>query len=341
MAVFLSIILMLYICCFGKKNNSRDYQTHLLGYYLFFIYLILLTICRYNVGYDYHTYYGYLIKENPWAEKYFEPIPRLLLIFCRKHNTPFLFFFSINVTIICLVFHSIFENSKNKFESILIFITLFYLDSLSIIRQWLAIAIILYGFKFIKNKLFFKYLICVITATLCHSSAIVSILIYFIYNYIPVKLNLAFSILCLFFGKYIITVIFFVSFLAPYQNYFTNLFINGGTKLIYIWYIFFVFVLLIFMRSKDRKNLEKYISIICYGLVFPALLGPSMGLRVSVYFNVFYIFLFPLVFNKINFNGLRYFATLPFELYYLLFLYIDSCNDRGYTKYIFYFLRGI
>lgn len=74
------------------------------------------------------------------------------------------------------------KNSSNYFLSTMIYMLLFYLPSLSAIRQSLAISIVLLGYNFIKERKLIKYVAVVLLATLMHQASIVMIVIYFMYN---------------------------------------------------------------------------------------------------------------------------------------------------------------
>lgn len=333
------------LCGRFTYNGPSLYEknvTKRLGYFIFCTYIFLIAVCRYNVGYDYAGYYNYLVAVNSWADTNFELIPRYIMKISRYFHAPWLFFLTINGLILILVLSSIEKESTNIYESITLFITLFFTDSLCIVRQWLAMAFLLYGFKFIKQKRFFPYLVTVIIATMCHTSAIISIFIFFIYNYIPVTINIIVSLFGLLFGELLLKLVFsYIPFLSGYYSYFESKVISGGTKAILIWYLIYFFSIFVYLKTRrgNNKKIEPLISIICYSVVFPRILGPTMGSRMSDYFNIYYIFLLPMLFDKLKPIELRKFYMIPFYLYYLLFFYIDSCNSKGYTNYIFYFLK--
>lgn len=342
MIILISILFLFIILCGRYSISQNRYFSEVqkkFGYYLFISFLFFITVLRFNVGYDYHTYYVYLIAKESWGEKFFEPIPRFVLILARRLNIPLLFFIFINSLILILFIKGIQEESNNFFESFGLFLSLFYLTSLSTIRQWLAISIIFYGFKYVKQRKLFKYIVCVILATLCHYSAIVSISIYFIYNFINPKFSLVLCLLLFLCGGKIVAILLNLPFLSSYSHYFKNIYVHGGSKSVFIYYVLFLFSLIVYIKSKNKKKIEKLFSLVCYGLVFPKLLGPTMGSRISVYFDVFYIYLLPLNFDKIKDFGLRKFFMYIFFLYYVLYLVIDSLHDKGYTNYIFYFFK--
>lgn len=75
------------------------------------------------------------------------------------------------------------EANFSRAFAMLIFYFMFYASSLNLMRQWIAISIIFYGFHFIQDGKTKKYLFCVILAMLFHNSAIIGIIIWLIYYF--------------------------------------------------------------------------------------------------------------------------------------------------------------
>lgn len=82
-----------------------------------------------------------------------------------------------------LFYHYIVKKSLDPSLSILIFfLNFFYFHQFNVIRQLLASAIVLQGFKFIYERKFFKYLLIIFIAAFIHKMALLLLPIYFIYN---------------------------------------------------------------------------------------------------------------------------------------------------------------
>lgn len=64
---------------------------------------------------------------------------------------------------------------------------LFFNNSLNIVRQWMAMSILLYGFKYIKEQKLTKFIITILFAYLFHSTAIIGLLLYLLYWIIKVS----------------------------------------------------------------------------------------------------------------------------------------------------------
>lgn len=72
--------------------------------------------------------------------------------------------------------------SKDYLLSMIITLSLFFFASMSMMRQAMAMAIILWGVKYIYNRHFLKYLAVVLIATLIHQASIVLLIPYFLYK---------------------------------------------------------------------------------------------------------------------------------------------------------------
>ena len=343
MIVLLFLLMSIVLLCGRYKITNDVYVNKVsrIAFNTFAIFVLFFVTCfRYNVGYDYHTYYNYVIAEKSWGAEFFEFVPRMILLLARYFNAPLMFFAVINGAILILVIKEIYDESIVPFESLVFFITMFYFGSLSTVRQWLGIAIIFYGFRYVVQRKFIKYLLCVIVATLCHTSAIISIVIYFVYNFFSVPFALFCMCVGFLLGPKVMNILFRIPVFVVYEHYIDSGFTAGGNKIQYIYYLLFFFSLIIYFLSKNRAKFGRLISIIAVGIVCSRVFGATMGGRMALYFYVFFILLIPYLFEELKPSYLRKFYLIPFYLYYVLFLYTDSIHNKGYTNYILYFFKG-
>lgn len=85
----------------------------------------------------------------------------------------------INAFILFGIWH--FRDKMNVWLGMLVFNALFYNESLNMIRQWMAVSVLIYGFKYLAEQRWGSYLLCVLFATSFHSSGIVGILFLLVY----------------------------------------------------------------------------------------------------------------------------------------------------------------
>ena len=83
-----------------------------------------------------------------------------------------------------VIYKFIKDNSNNYLMSVLMFVNLlFFYQSMNIMRQFLALSIILaFGFRYVKEKKLFRYIFAVMIASLFHTTALIALLIYPMYN---------------------------------------------------------------------------------------------------------------------------------------------------------------
>ncbi|MBQ9205340.1 MAG: EpsG family protein [Treponema sp.] len=146
--------------------------------------LFLLSAMRYDIGRDYDSYM--IIFNHPELMQVHEKGYMLINNFAIQHDLT-LQFVIILYALLTLIFAYlfIFENSKNKILSLLIFYayTPFYLQTLNTLRQGLAIYIFMYATRFIRKKQFVKYCILIVSAAFfAHNSVVVTIPLYFLLN---------------------------------------------------------------------------------------------------------------------------------------------------------------
>ena len=82
-----------------------------------------------------------------------------------------------------LSYKCIFRDSENQIMSILLFFTMnIFFISMNMVRQCIATSVFIFAIKYIKNKNLIKYIIAMIIAFSIHTSAILYVPMYFIYN---------------------------------------------------------------------------------------------------------------------------------------------------------------
>lgn len=156
------------------------------------IFIALLPMCitsaiRYDVGWDYLKIYtnGFFLIGKGYMPHYFSEIPFDFLVkkiyIVSNQNPDWLF-------IICSVLTFIFLTKAIKDQSInvvfsilLVFLIRYYFLTLNIVRQGIAMSIILCSYRFIKERNFKKYVITILLASCFHLMSLIYIPIYYIY----------------------------------------------------------------------------------------------------------------------------------------------------------------
>lgn len=154
-------------------------------YYMAFLVIFIPGAIRYYVGIDYTTYSNLqipmVLSGNPVKV---ETLYRWVIkigYWISGYTTYQLIFAITNFLIVFFLFLYIKDQSKNKWLSILIFMTGgFFYFSLSGMRQAIGVTIALWALKFINEKKFWHYLISIIVASLFHTAAIFFLVFYFV-----------------------------------------------------------------------------------------------------------------------------------------------------------------
>lgn len=147
--------------------------------------MLIISAVRYDVGWDYLKIYtnGFFMIGQDYMPHYFSEIPFDWLVKqiyeISNHNPDWLF-------IVCSVITFIFISKAIKDQSVniiftiaLLFFIRYYFLTLNIVRQGIAMAIVLYALKYIKEKNVKKYIVTVLFASCFHLMALIYIPIYF------------------------------------------------------------------------------------------------------------------------------------------------------------------
>ena len=277
-------------------------------YYLAAISLIIFSGMRIS-GMDYESYNFIYdsIKSNNYQE-YIDPINLAIikLGFIISDSNKIIFLIYSAITVFSVIFF-IDRNSSNKELSLYIFMTfgLYYLSTFNIIRQWLAIAILLIGFNFLLEKkyLYLYFIICI--ASIIHLSALIFIFMPFFNRRYKLK-NLLFILIM---SPVLIYLIFQLIGISSYVHYLNEDFIFTAddpilrpTTLFYLLFnIFIVWKLKYFQKAHHLD--EKIIIFLnmCIASSLIIILFYFMGfdfqilMRANVYFTIQYIILIPIL----------------------------------------------
>ena len=281
---------------------------------------VLLNILFYNLGFNYELFTGIVIGSCLF----------LILNFIEKKSDNFYFSF---------------------FLSIVMFLFGYSLEP--VLRQLIALTLIITGFKYIEKRCFFKYLLIIILAVQFHLSAFIAIFFYFLEK---IKLNKKRAFL-IFIGIYILILFLFNIFLElshifpkllKYEYYFFSSYYGLARSRTILGELYHIIIIVIYGYiifysynfSPRKKNYIKNMIPILY--------------RVSDYFVVgFIISLASLKFIRLP-NGKiiklkkRPIGCIIIIIFYFLFLlyfwkesYSTKLNRYRYGEYKNYFIEMI
>ncbi|WP_418352010.1 EpsG family protein [Shewanella algae] len=334
MQVYLFLFLVVMLLAFLLSSLSRKLTSRSIHFlYMFFSFPLLgsLAAFRYDVGVDYKEY-EYVFNLVRFSEHKAEPFINLIVYF-------FSFFTNSNVPVFALLafitvylfLDFILKNTHSIFVSFCIFLCFggFYLGMFNHVRQFLAVSIFLYSFKYIRNGSFFSYLVCILIASSVHYSAVLMVPMYFILKLRLNFRNVLFLIVC-----YFIAIGFSEFFIrmTPYAIYLERVVDNERNLYLTVGFVFLSF-LYVFLGLRDK--ISDTDSIFFYMALISGLLLSSTFVS-SLPWNLFFRLNGYFIPYLIIFFGYLYYRLLRFDV--LLSLMYKVLFFVGCYAYLYYSL---
>ncbi len=246
--------------------------------YCFLVWAVLtfVSAVRYDVGHDYNQYGKWYMSYQRLSVdelKYVQQekgfiIPTKLLSEVESWYQPM--FIIIAVLLITAIMLYIYKCSDKPYLSVFFFLTFgLFFNSLNFMRQMLAALIILYSFRYIRNKQFLRFLVLVLLASSIHVSVLVLIPFYFILrikmDWFTLGLYGGVTVLILIFSNYILEIVTEIA----YKEYdpATTVHLTKGTNPIYAVF-FAVFFLLAFLFRKKLCEKDSHNNLLLNCMFF-------------------------------------------------------------------------
>lgn len=310
MAIFIGNIffICLYWFMYNEFRGNKRKTIPSTGLFVFFIALqmiLLLALRAKEIGIDTHSYYGrfYKYADMSWgdifADSYQEVGFSILikLIGSYTENYQWLLAACAVLTIVPISI-VITKYSPDAFLSFLLFICFGYFGFMfSGIRQGLAIGMLVYSYRFIREKKLIPFLIVVFLASQFHHSAIAFLPAYFIAGLKIDKYSVVFWValwvLTFAFKNQIYDFMEKTLFSTVDNIYKSN--VTGA----YMWNIMMTIIAIIgiianYTVTEKNRNFEQFVNLMSFGAILT--LFTSIGgnaKRLSEYYCVFLIFLIP------------------------------------------------
>lgn len=184
MGLYVLILIVVIILGMLLKPNSDKKRKKLYLIIVFGMLTIVAAIRSYKVGIDTEQFVNAFqyINRIPFKNAFNVRYEAGFVIFCRilgifSQNIQ-MFIVATSIIIMPLIGRFIYRNSNDVMMSSVLFITLNqYAMYMNASRQAIAIAIILFGYEFLKDNKYVKYIICILLASLFHQTAIVMLVL--------------------------------------------------------------------------------------------------------------------------------------------------------------------
>lgn len=323
------IYLCLFLICFIvllRNNNTK-------GLIVSFVLLALVACLRsINVGTDtnqFCTAYREIGESTDWNfvsfryEAGFFYLCKILNLF--SHNYQLLIIVT-SLIINMSVFFFIKRNSYDYMVSTMIYIFCnCFFSSMNLMRQWLALSVIMFGFPYLIKKDYLKYILFCVVASLFHKVAVASVLLIF-FSFLKTKKAVYIVTIAMFAFVFVFAENIFnlLALAFNYENYIGGKFTYGnniGSLLLLAEHGAIVLVAYLMHRKWCKSNRITVVSnhysilmdagILHFGFLF---LSSKMVIfnRFSEFFSIYLLILIPeiLEFLKVednkNYNWLRY-----------------------------------
>lgn len=331
---------------FSRKTTNKILSKLFLGLSIFL--MVLVAGIRWNVGTDFSMYESFfkVFKDIVVLTGDLEP---MFMLFCyipgRFFDTSTMTFFLIALFTYAIVSDVCTKNCKYYDLALFVFICFgFYFSSLNIVRQWMAIPLLLKLYTILGEKISFKHIFLLLAAYMCHYTSIFVFPFLFCFKYIKTdKTRIALIITFIFMKMSIHKVLplvhnFFAGFgwATKYIKYFAmNNYISASLLIpciclvSYALYYMFLKNKIINLEEKEGKKINILINILVFAFGFE-LIGMNVDIveRMSHYFYPIIILVLPKILEHIQYKSNKQIILTVLVLFSLL-LFLNTMKNNG------------
>lgn len=220
-----------------------------------------------NVGIDTPSYIDNFINDFPYywkfSEEGFRFISRMLM---RVFHNPYLLLLIYSLVTNILIITRLWDYRERCSFSfmIIIYFALHYINTMNIMRQYLAVSVVFFSSKFLDNKKYILYVIAVLLASSIHSSALLNLAIVVIAIWKNTSNKKKFLLLLPLFVIVPISIVYIMRYESVnLQNYLSMDYDNVNIVFFYHVFVSVVAIALqyskmVFCFSKKERNYEYY-----------------------------------------------------------------------------------
>lgn len=266
----------------------------------------------------------------------FEPGYVLMVYLCAKvfRSMPVLLFLTQALTVVPIYKGlKAFENKQPVWFGMAVYYFVSYNQSLNMMRQWITMAFLLYGFQFLRDGKYKRYVAIMLVALLFHYSAVFGVVVLFVYHSVVTEdktsakwrtMVLATIGVAMLAGINMIAVI--LSRLGiKYAGYITGSFVLMPRQLLYRLPILMLFVFQWKKLKTDNQLAYFYLVMIIYDLLTSQLTSITENTgRISLFFSEYYMLAYPAACEaskRRNNKMIMKCAVLCYILIYWMYIY--------------------
>ena len=282
--LFLSL---LFLCWFINSDGTQNKEKYI---YIFFVcFFTLVSGIRYEVGADFANYEIMYNNPNSVLNNFVEPswhiISDVFHYFNLKSVSWFMFTsFIINMNLL----RTVRRYSKSFILSMFIYVSSgqLFLQSMNIVRQYFAISIIFGFINLYIDRKYFKFLIIILIASLFHTSALVSIPLFFLakIKIKPFGLSIILIVSYIIKNKVLSLIKYLLSFFPRYSGYLTYLMPAKTTSGLYTIMLLLIGLSLTWTFRNSEKDYKWLNMTIMSFVLYIVLIDFEAGQRINLYF---------------------------------------------------------
>lgn len=305
------LLLSLFFIMLAEKSNSNKIKNILT--ILSAIPFILVSALRYDVGTDY--FYRYVPDYNSIVnggnvdnlEIGFKLLINLCILITKDYQILFIVTSIITIT---LFMYTIQKQSKNKALSITIFLLGgFFFQSLNILRQYMAIAIVFFSYRYLLKNKYPIFIVSVVLAFFIHNASIVCLIMLLLKDreILNFKTILIVALIIFIFGTPLINLFKSIAQNTRFNVYIDSLYDRGDMRKLTILsnLIIYIFMYLQYIVKRKNNTVIKedifYINMQGATLIFIMLSSKFyLFFRIAYYFMIYQIVSIPYFIKTID-----------------------------------------
>ena len=310
---YLFLILFVFFIAWLSKKYEKT------ALFCVFVFMSLFVGLRHNVGTDFQNYVTIYDSDTYWLEVGFRNY--IDWVYANHLGVTYMFL-GIAIATYAFMFGGLYFIKEANLQYSIIMLSIFTLSFIcNGIRQALAISVFMFSYQFLKNRKLIPYVLCVLFATLFHTSAILLLLLYFFVHkelskktYIIVYVV---SFIFIFMNLETLTSPF--SFLLSQEAKYARYVENRGTDSGYlgvgvllqllVYAVIFIYALKI--KFEHRHTILFNLFLLCC-ILMNMRVGAPLFIRVQMYFSFFTNIIIPIVILEQKNPKTRLFLSLFF-----------------------------
>lgn len=356
MYLYTSILIISYLITRGTKAIEGYQLTYgpiksritirSLGFLVCFVFLAFFSAIRDGVGCDYNSYVRHILNIQAGNFSYMEIGFQKAVLLLEKVDTNPRFVIIVFGVLTCFFYlKAIWDQSDDVAFSVFIFLSWgYYFLTFNTLRNYFALAIVLFSIKYLISNQNLKFIIFVIFASLFHKSALVCIPLYYLaklkFNKKHIFLFAGIIMVCLV-GRGVISGVVY----RIYPGYLNSLYDTGRISYLNILKALLVLAIGAFYYTsiEDDELGRFYFNLNTFSLVFYVGMYwlPEIS-RIGFYMNATTILLLPRLVNNIQDSKSRaamrfVLAALSIVLFILLMVQFSAKTTRllPYSSWLF------